>query len=108
MSQKPVAQIPPEFLKQFMPTSLQTPDRVAFANKTRDMFMRDPELLAEFEKLFGHETGTLAKLAPTEAELKSFGWGADVKAMNPAVVAAAAATWGAAAAQHVSAQSKTR
>src|SRR4029450_11170304 len=100
MPKKPKATIPLELLNAFMSPEFQTRDRREFANKARDVFRRGPELLAAFERHFRSKKRGLAHLAPTAKELKSFGWTeADALACPAAVVAAAAATWAAAAAQ---------
>jgi hypothetical protein len=100
MAENPEARITPEVLNAFMSREFQNHDRREIANRLKDQFMRDPELLASFERLLGSHTRGLAHVAPTAAELKSFGWSEeDVVACPAAVVAAAAATWAAAAAQ---------
>jgi len=102
MSKKRKATIPLELLNAFMSPEFQTADRREFANKAKELFMKDPELLAAFERHFRSKKRGLARLAPTAKELKSFGWSeADALACPAAVVAAAAATWAAAAAQTV-------
>ena len=102
MAKKPKESIPLELLNKFMSPEFQTRNRREFANKARDLFMKDPELLAAFERHFRSKKRALAQLAPTAKELKSFGWSPDETLACPAaVVAAAAATWAAAAAHHV-------
>jgi hypothetical protein len=102
MSKTPAAPIRLELLNKIMSPEFQTHDRRQFANTIKDQFMKDPELLAEFERLLGTHGRGLGHIAPTAAELKSFGWTQeDVEACPAAVVAAAAATWAAAAAQTV-------
>jgi hypothetical protein len=102
MSESPEARIRLEVLNTFMSPKFQNQDRREIANKLKDQFMKDPELLAGFERLLGRHAGGLAHVAPTAEELKSFGWSEeDVVACPAAVVAAAAATWAAAAAQSV-------
>ena len=101
-AKKPKANIPLKLLNEFMSPEFQTRNRREFANKARDRFMKDPELLAAFERHFRSKKRALAQIAPTAKELKSFGWSEDEILLWPAaVVAAAAATWAAAAAQNV-------
>lgn len=96
------ATIPLELLNAFMSPEFQTANRREFANKAKERFMKDPELLAAFERHFRSKKRELARLAPTAKELKSFGWSeTEALACPAAVVAAAAATWAAAAAQSV-------
>jgi hypothetical protein len=100
MAENPPHKINLELLNAIMSPHFQNHDRQAVANKLRDQFMKDPELLSRFEHMLGAHKGDLAHLKPSEAELKSFGWSdQDVVACPAAVVAAAAATWAAAAAQ---------
>ena len=102
MAENPAERIRLELLNAFMSPEFQTQDRRQLANRLKDLFMKDPELLAAFERLLGAHSRGLAQIAPTTEELKSFGWTEeDVVACPAAVVAAAAATWAAAAAQHV-------
>lgn len=91
-----------ELLNAFMSPEFQHKDRSHIANKLRDQFMKDPELLAKFEHLLGGHKRDLEHMKPSPEELKSFGWTEhDAVACPAAVVAAAAATWAAAAAQRV-------
>jgi hypothetical protein len=100
MSESPEARIRLEVLNAFMSPGFQNHDRRQLANKLKDQFMKDPELLAGFERMLGSHATALAHIAPTAEELKSFGWSEDdVVACPAAVVAAAAATRAAAAAQ---------
>jgi hypothetical protein len=100
MSKKPEQIISLELLNKFMSPEFQNKDRREIANRLKDQFMKDPDLLAGFERLLGSHATGLAHIAPTTAELKSFGWTEDdIVACPAAVVAAAAATWAAAAAQ---------
>jgi hypothetical protein len=99
MAKKPKARIPLELLNAFMSPKFQSRNRQEFANKVKDLFMKDPELLAAFERHFRSKKRALARLAPTAKEIKSFGWADGEVVASPAVVAAAAATWAAAAAQ---------
>ena len=101
MSEKPEERIRLELLHKFMSPEFQTPDRRKFANRMKDLFIKDPALLAAFEEqLFGEHVKALNHVAPTPEELKSFGWSEeDGVAACPAAFAAAAATWAAAAAQ---------
>ncbi len=101
MSEKPEERIRLELLNEFMSPEFQTPARREFANKMKDLFIKDPALLAAFEeRLFGEHVKALNHVAPTAAELKSFGWSEeDGVVACPAAFAAAAATWAAAAAQ---------
>jgi hypothetical protein len=102
MAKNPEARIRLEVLNAVMSPEFQNHDRRQIANRLKAQFMKDPELLATFERLLGSQTRGLARLAPTAEELKSFGWSEeDVVACPAAVVAAAAATWAAAAAQTV-------
>jgi len=102
MPAKPEKVIQLDLLNKFMSPKFQNQDRRKIANTLKDRFMKDPQLLAEFERLLGAKTTGLARIAPTAAELKSFGWTEQEVAECPAaVVAAAAATWAAAAAQKV-------
>jgi hypothetical protein len=102
MAKNPAAAIRLELLNAFMSPEFQDDDRRKVANKLKDLFMKNPELLAAFEDLLGKHSRALAKIAPTAEELESFGWTEkDVAACPAAVVAAAAATWAAAAAQDV-------
>lgn len=106
---KPEESISLELLKaimSFMSPEFQTQDRREFANKAKDLFMKDPELLSLFEKKFSSFERELAEIEPSSKEidsfneLESYGWKkGDELACPAAVVAAAAATWGAAAAQ---------
>ena len=83
----------PEFLNQ---------DRRQLANRLKDQFMKDPDLLAGYERLLGSHATGLSHIAPTAEDLKSFGWTEkDIVECPAAVVAAAAATYAAAAAQTV-------
>jgi len=100
MSEKSEQLISLELLNKFMSPEFQNKDRREIANRLKAQFMKDPDLLAGFERLLGKHTGGLAHIAPTTEELKSFGWTEDdIVACPAAVVAAAAATWAAAAAQ---------
>jgi hypothetical protein len=100
MAEHPVPQIRLELLNRFMSPEFQHGNRAELANRLKDEFMRDPTLLAEFERLLGAHGRGLAHVAPTPEELRSFGWTQDEAMACPAaVVAAAAATWAAAAAQ---------
>lgn len=100
MAEHPAPQIRLELLNRFMSPEFQTGNRRELANRLKDEFMRDPTLLAEFERLLGAHGRGLAHVAPTPEELRSFGWTQDEAVACPAaVVAAAAATWAAAAAQ---------
>jgi hypothetical protein len=90
---------PLELLNKFMSPDFQTYDRRELVNRLKEEFMKDPELLAKFERMLGAHKDDLAKFAPTAEELKSFGWTDEEALKSPAVVAAAAATWAAAAAQ---------
>jgi len=100
MAERPAPQIRLELLNRFMSSEFQTGNRRELANRLKDEFMKDPKLLAEFERLLGEHGRGLARVAPTAEELKSFGWTQDETVACPAaVVAAAAATWAAAAAQ---------
>lgn len=102
MPKKSKVSIPLELLNAFMSPEFQTIDRREFANKAKDLFMKDPELLAAFERLFRSKKRGLAQIVPTAKELESFGWSEQETVECPAaVVAAAAATWAAAAAQKV-------
>jgi hypothetical protein len=100
MAKNPRTVLDLETLNKLMSPEMQNADRRVIATRLRNQFMRDPELLATFERLIGaHERG-LSKVVPTEEEFRSLGWSKDEVMMCPAaVVAAAAATWGAAAAQ---------
>ena len=89
-----------ETLNKIMSPHFQNHHRREIATRLRDQFMKDPELLATFERLIGAHQHGLSSVAPSEEEFKSFGWSKDEAMLCPAaVVAAAAATWGAAAAQ---------
>jgi hypothetical protein len=100
MAENPEARIHLDALHKIISPEFQTQDRRQIANRLKDEFMKDPQLLATFERLLGSHTRGLGHLAPSAAELKSFGWTSqDVEACPAAVVAAAAATWAAAAAQ---------
>jgi hypothetical protein len=100
MAENPGARIRLEVLNKFMSPEFQNHDRREIANRLKEQFMKDPELLAAFERLLGSHAGALAHVAPTAAELKSFGWSEEDVVLCPAaVVAAAAATWVGAAAQ---------
>jgi hypothetical protein len=102
MAKTPEERIDLKVLSSFLSPNFQNADRREIANRLKDQFMKDPELLATFERLLGSHTRGLAHIKPTAEELKSFGWSEeDVVACPAAVVAAAAATWGAAAAQSV-------
>jgi hypothetical protein len=102
MAETPAERIRLELLNAFMSPEFQNYDRRRVANRFKDLFMKDPELLAAFERLLGEHSRELAQIAPTTEELRSFGWTEeDIVACPAAVVAAAAATWAAAAAQTV-------
>jgi hypothetical protein len=102
MAENPETRLNLETLSKFLSPEFQNQDRREIANRLKDQFMKDPELLASFEKLMGEHKVALAHFAPSAADLESFGWSDEVVVACPAaVVAAAAATWAAAAAQHV-------
>lgn len=89
-----------ETLNKIMSPDFHNEHRREIAHRLKDQFMKDPELLAAFERLIGAHHRGLSHVAPSEEEFKSFGWSKEEALMCPAaVVAAAAATWGAAAAQ---------
>ena len=93
-------QIDVEFLDKVLSPRFATAERRKVANSLRDQFMKDPELLKKFEQVLAPHKGDLERIIPNPEELKSFGWtDRDAVACPAAVVAAAAATWGAAAAQ---------
>jgi hypothetical protein len=100
MAEHPAPQIRLELLNKFMSPEFQTGNRRELANRLKDEFMKDPKLLAEFERLLGAHQRGLAEVRPTAEQLRSFGWTQEETVACPAaVVAAAAATWAAAAAQ---------
>lgn len=102
MAEIPEKKLDLDVLNKIISPHFQNHDRREIADRLKAQFMKDPELLAQFERLIGAHKHGLSHIAPTSEELKSFGWSEDETVMCPAaVVAAAAATWGAAAAQTV-------
>lgn len=97
MSENPEKRIRLELLGAFMSPEFLSQDRRELANRIKEQFMKDPELLAGFERLLASHATNLAQVMPTAEELKSFGWSEEDGVDSPAHAAAQAAAHNAAA-----------